>query len=127
MKESRLICYEIRLEEDMKVVNNASFAVLVFGWHTSKGYGDDVLVAPGETKEVNGPYFGEMGGGACYVALQGEVACHEAPDNDKGMKIGLGLPIFCAEGDCGFTIRHHSEQPESCVTEWRQSVNHLSA
>ena len=85
------------------------------------------MIAPRETKEVNGSYLGEMGGGSCHVALLGEVTCHEVPDNERGMQIGFGLPISCSEGDRGFTIRHHSEQPEIYVTEWRKSASVLLA
>ena len=105
----------------MKITNEASFPVLAFGWLASKGYADDVLIGPGEAKDVNGPYLGEMDGGSCHVALIGEVTCQEAPDDVRGMQIGLGMPIHLGADDRGVTIRHHSDPPEDCVLEWRSS------
>ena len=108
----------------MKITNNASFPIIAFGWQKITGYADDVLIAQGETRDVNGPYIGEMGGGSCYIHLTGELVCQETPDDDKGMCIGIGAPIsigFESTDDRGLTVRHHSEPAEDFVVRWRES------
>jgi len=105
----------------MKVTNNTSFSLTAFGYHTQKGYADDVEIQPGETKEVNGPYLGEMGGEKCFVAILGEVICQEGPDDDTGFQIGLDNPICLFDDDRGITIRHHCDPVDPQVLEWRNS------
>ncbi len=74
----------------MKINNNTSFKIIAFCWHISHGYGDDVEIEPGESAEVNGPYIGEMGGGSCHVAIEGEISCHEKPDDEDGFQVLKG-------------------------------------
>lgn len=105
----------------MKVANKTSFSITAFGWHELKGYGDDIHIPPGETAEVNGPYLGEMGGGSCHVALDGEVVCQETSNDAHGFLVAQGHPIRLANGDHGITIRHHADAAEDFVTAWRRS------
>ncbi|MDP2655219.1 MAG: hypothetical protein Q8P17_01525 [bacterium] len=108
------------LEGAMKVINSTSFALIAFGWYQPKGYGDDVSISPGQSAEVNGPYIGDMGDGHCYVALAGEVTCHESADDEHAFHVGKSEPLSLADGDKGFTIRHYTDQPEPFVAEWRR-------
>lgn len=94
----------------MPVTNNISEAVIAFFYHTSYGYGEDTRIEPGETKEVTGPYIGEMGNGACHLMLEENITCHEGPDDDKGYQVGKGLPLCLFSDPKGVTIRHHSEE-----------------
>ena len=103
----------------MKVTNNASYALIAFGFHVLRGYGEDVKISPGQTADVNGPYVGEMGGGSCHVALVGEIVCHEAPDNAEGFQVAPGNPLSLADGDRGITVRYCDDAPEEHVTLWR--------
>lgn len=107
----------------MKIINNASFAVIAFGWHNKKGYGDDVTIEPGSSAEVNGPYIGEMDNVSCFVCIPGKIICQETPDSGDGyeVRIELGFPVTVASRDKGITIRHHSEPPEDYVVNWRRS------
>ena len=95
----------------MQVTNNTSYPLIAFGWHTYAGYGDDVTIAPAETKEVLGPYLGDMDDGACHVTVAGEISCHEGPDDDKGYQVALGkqLNLKSEKDKVGITVRHHSE------------------
>ena len=93
----------------MDITNSTSFEVIAFGWHTDRGYGDDVSIQPGETKEVNGPFIGEMGGGDCHILIEGEINCHEGPDDENGFQVLEGAQLSLAAGDKGITVRHHSE------------------
>ena len=106
----------------MKITNNTCFPVIAFGWHSKKGYGDDVLINAGSVAEVNGPYVGEMGGGSCYVHLTGAIICQETPDDEHGFQIGIGLPIIIELRDGGINIRHHSDEAEGYVVKWRNSI-----
>lgn len=104
----------------MKVHNRCSYPLIAFGWHATKGYALDVTIPIGATADVNGPYLGEMGGGSCYVALLGEITCHDDPDNEKGFHVGLGEPLSLDEGgDRGVTVRHHTDPVEDQVAKWR--------
>lgn len=105
----------------MKVTNNTSYPVIVFGTETRLGsYGEDVTVQPGESADVSGPYVGEMGGGGCYIHLAGEITCHEGPDDDSGFQVIRGTPLcLSAGGGRGVTVRHHLDEPEQYVVEWR--------
>jgi len=113
----------VLLEAFMKVTNNTSFVVIAFGYRAPQGYAEDVEIPPGETKDVNGPYLGEMDGEACHVAILGEVICQEEPDDDdgNGYQISLGNPIYLFDDDRGITIRHHEDPAEPEVLEWRNS------
>ena len=103
----------------MKVTNHATYAIIAFGLHTQRGYGEDVRIEPGETKDVSGPYLGEMGGGKCYVQLDGDIVCHSGPDNDAGFQVIKGKPLCLQSGDLGVTVRHYEDEPEPHVKEWR--------
>lgn len=103
----------------MKVTNNASFPVIAFGIHMEIGYGDDVIIQPGESAEVSGPRIGEMGKCSCYIHLDGELVCHEASDDDNSFQIARGMPIFLQLENKGITIRHHEDPAEEHVLEWR--------
>lgn len=103
----------------MKVTNHASFPVVAFGVHVQRGYGDDVTIQPGQSADVSGPYVGEMDGCSYYVHIDGELACHEKPDDDSGFEIARGKPICLQSGSKGITIRHHEDPAESYVTHWR--------
>lgn len=93
----------------MKVSNTASYPLIAFGWHVQRGYGNDVTINPGETKEVLGPYLGEMDGGSCHVLVPGEISCQEDPDDDRGFQVGLGNQLNLKSDNVGITVRHHSE------------------
>jgi hypothetical protein len=106
----------------MKVTNNTSFPVIAFGYEIERGYGEDVMIPAGETKEVSGPYIGDMGGGRCYVAIPDELVCQEEPDNDVGLQIGKGVPIYLLDGNLGITIRHKEDPEEEHTRLARDSI-----
>lgn len=93
----------------MKITNNCSYDLVAFGWDTRFGYGDDVTIPTGQTAEVSGPYVGEMGGGACRLALEGEVICHEDQDNENGFNVSRGNHLVLKSDTSGVTIRFFSE------------------
>ncbi len=93
----------------MQIINNTSFTIVAFGWHKQYGAGDKVEIHPNEKGEVNGPYLGEMGGGDCYIALEGEIVVHEEPDNENGFHVSKGNHLNLGAGDQGITVFHHSE------------------
>lgn len=103
----------------MKVTNNTSFAVIAFGYHTRRGYGDDVTIQPGEFADVSGPYVDEMDGGSCYIHLSGEITCHEGLDDDNGFQVIQGAPLCLSAEDRGVTVRHYLDEVEPYVAEWR--------
>lgn len=106
----------------MLVSNFCSFALKAFGWAEPYGYADDVLIPVGETREVNGPYIGQMGGGSCHVALTGEFTCQNQASVDTGVwMIAPGMSLTLRAGDRGITIRHHEDEPEEKVLLWRQA------
>jgi hypothetical protein len=94
----------------MKIFNNASFDLIAFGWHTKHGYGDDVIIKPGQFADVLGPYIGEMGGGRCRIVIEGEIICHETPDDKNGFQVIADNQLTLQAGDRGVTIRHFSEE-----------------
>jgi hypothetical protein len=104
----------------MRITNKTGFAIIAFGWHKTRGYGEDVRISPGAIVEVNGPHLGEMGGGSCHVAIGGTLTCHEDLDNDIAMQVLKGEPLVLGMGDLGITVRHHADLPEDCVLDWRQ-------
>lgn len=103
----------------MKVINSTSYPVIAFGMETSRGYSEDITIQPGESADVSGPYVGEMGGGDCYIHLAGEITCHEGPDDDSGFQVVQGTPLFLLAGGRGVTVRHHLDELEQHVVEWR--------
>ena len=103
----------------MKVINETSFPIIAFGIDTEIGYGNDVTIQPGESKDVSGPYLGEMGGGSCHICIEGEVICQENPDDENGFRIAKGAPICLQADRKGVTIRHHEDSVEEHVIEWR--------
>ena len=105
----------------MLVTNRCSFPLLAFGWADSFGYADDILIPVGESREVDGPYVGEMGGGSCHVALIGSLTFQERPSDDIGFwEIARNVPACLRAGDRGITVRHHEDEPEKEVILWRK-------
>lgn len=94
----------------MKVTNNTSASLIAFGWHLVLGYGEDLLINPGETKEVLGPFLGETDDLKCYVALPGDIVCQEKVDDMHGFQVGVGQQLNLKNGGVGVTVRHYSEQ-----------------
>lgn len=92
----------------MQVTNKTSYPLVAFGWHLQRGYGEDVTINPGETKEVLGPYLGEMDG-PCHVLVPGEISCQEGPDDGNGFQVTLGSQLNLKSDSVGVTVRHHSE------------------
>lgn len=103
----------------MKVTNKTSYPVIAFGTETKLGYGEDVTIPPSESADVSGPYVGEMGGGDCYIHLAGEITCHDGPDDDNGFQVVQGTPLCLLADGRGVTVRHHLDELEQYVSEWR--------
>lgn len=98
----------------MKVTNSTGFALVAFGWHNSRGCGEYVLIDPGETKDVNGPYLGDMEGERCYIHLGGELNCQVGPDDEVGFKVIKGSPLnLDLGGGCGITVLHFEDVDRS--------------
>lgn len=93
----------------MKIFNKTSQDLIAFGWHTEHGYGNDVKIVPGQSADISGPYLGGMGGGSCYITIEGEIACQEEPDDDNGFQVIAGGQLNLQAGNKGVTVRHHSE------------------
>lgn len=105
----------------MKVTNRTAHAIIAFGLHIQRGYGKDVRIEPGETKDVSGPYLGVMDGGECHIHLEGDIVCHSGPDDDTCFQVLKGKPLCLQSEDLGVTVRHHEDEPEPHVKEWRAS------
>lgn len=107
-------------EIEMNIKNDCGFPVIAFGYHTDRGYGNDVEIPAGDARSVSGPYLGEMGNGDCYVYIPGEIVVHEGQDDESGYQIVAGEPLFFGGGGkLGIVVRHHDDEPESHVLEWR--------
>lgn len=102
----------------MKITNNASFPVVAFCWDINLGLGTDVTIEPGDTGEVQGPYLGEMGGGSCYLVVEGDIVCQEAPDDKNVFQVIPGKPLVLANSGRGVTVRHYSDKPERGRVLW---------
>lgn len=110
----------------MKVKNATSLSLVVFGWKTQVGCGDDVFIAPGETCEVNGPYLCRMidvKDVSCFIAFEGEVTCQEDFTETKGIvQVCADLPTFLYINEgFGLVIRHNSEKSVLHVLKWFQN------
>jgi len=93
----------------MQIVNNTSFKLVAFAWHEQYGSGDKVEIEHGKSSEVLGPYLGEMGGGSCHIALEGEITCHEGPDDDNGFHVSKGNHLNLGNENEGVTVFHYLE------------------
>ena len=105
----------------MKVTNLTQFSVIAFCFDTDIGYGKDVLIEPGSTKDVEGPPIGDMGGKACYMPVEGAITCHEKEDDDNGFQVKQGCPLSLQGETQGITVRHHLDDAEAHVIAWRNS------
>jgi len=105
----------------MLVTNKTSFPIIAFGWDTEIGYGEDTEISPNESENISGPYVGEMGGGSCHIHIEGEISCHENPDDENGFRIEQGNPLSLQSGTRGITVRHHLDAIEPHVLEWRNA------
>ncbi len=97
----------------MQVTNRCSFAVIGFGWDERFGYGDDVNIKPGETKDVFGPHIGEMGGKSCNLVLPGDLIVHEGADDEEMHKFQVlpeNLLAMNISETSGITIRHFEDE-----------------
>lgn len=105
----------------MLVTNNTSFPIIAFGLDTKVGYGEYTEIPPNESKEVRGPYLGAMGGGSCHAHIEGDISCHEKPDDENGFQVVQDKPLSLQSGTRGITVRHHLDAPEPHVLEWRNA------
>ncbi len=106
----------------MRVINNTDHPIIAFGVHTKLGYGEDVIIEPGQAAEVQGPFLGEMDNGECYVHIEGELICHSHPDDDEGFQVLKGVPLSLqSDNVLAITVRHHEDAPEPYVTHWRMT------
>ncbi|MFZ2072465.1 MAG: phosphoglycerate mutase family protein [Minisyncoccia bacterium] len=97
----------------MEITNKTSHPLIAFTWDTKHGYGKDYLLEPEETKEIVGPYIGEMGGGHCRLVQPGEIVCQSTPDDDNGFHVSKGKKLNLQADTSGVTVRHYSEDRES--------------
>jgi len=104
----------------MKVTNRAQYPLIAFGVDTRRGYGRDVTILPDETREVSGPYLGEMDGDSCHIHIPGNIACHEAPDDENAFQVLEGMPLCLRADHLGVTVRHHLDAVEPQVAAWRE-------
>lgn len=106
----------------MKVHNKCTYPIIAFVFRIRVGFGDDVVIPAGESRDVRGPFLGEMGGGNCFVHLDGEITCHEGQDDDNGFQVIRGAPLnlmdFANDDNNGVTVRHYLDKPEQHVMEW---------
>ena len=94
----------------MKINNSTSYRLKAFGWNKKHGQGEEVEIESGETKEILGPYLGEMGGRECHIHLgDDEIVCHEKPDAETGYCVSEGNYLILESNDNGITVFHHSE------------------
>lgn len=105
----------------MKVTNNAPYAIIAFGWHRTRGRGDDILIPPGSSAEVNGPFIGTDDGNP-FVELSGTINCHEAPDDEHGFCVKQGKILTAGGFVRGVTIRHPLDEREGFKTVWRHPI-----
>lgn len=96
----------------MIVKNKTSFNIIAVCWHRKHGPGKAVEISPGESSEVKGPYLGEMGGGSCHILIEGEIICHEGPDDENGFHVSKGEKLDVGAEEKGLTVFHHSENHE---------------
>jgi hypothetical protein len=97
----------------MIVKNNTSALLLAFGWYKHGGPGEEIIIAPGESKVVIGPYLGKMAGGSCYASVPGEIVCQESPDGDSGYQITEDMPLHLenkGNPNIGITIQFYLEE-----------------
>ncbi len=100
----------------MKVHNNTPDPIIAFGVHEQYGYGDEVTIPPGGSVDLSGPSLGQMGGGACFVHLEGEITCQTGEDDEHGFQVLPGAPLCLCVALCkGVMIRHYQDEPESRV------------
>lgn len=93
----------------MQVTNSAAFPVIAFTWHTQVGYGEDVLIQPGQSVDISGPFVGELEGRDCFIAAFGSIICHEEADEENRFFIASDCQINLQSGNIGVTVRHYSE------------------
>lgn len=111
-------------EGKMLVTNNTSFQVIALGFDARIGYGNDLVINPGMTVDVQGPYVGEMGCGICYIRIDGKVALCEIIDGKNDLKIGKGIPVSIEiRYGRGVIVRHHEDPVDANVAEWRSTVS----
>jgi phosphohistidine phosphatase SixA len=104
----------------MEVTNKTDYPLIAFTWDTKHGYGKDFLLEPGETKEIIGPYIGEMGGGHCRLVQPGKIVCQSTPDDDNGFHVSKGSKLNLQSGTSGVTVRHYFEDRENHETPTKE-------
>lgn len=117
----------------MKIINATSFNVIAYATVHDCEYGPDVVIKPGESGELIGPYVGKIRGRACFRIIDvPTIICTEKPDDLLGNNIfhvekggQLYLEVMKIQvlkiGDVSVTVRHHEDAVEQCVKEWRES------
>lgn len=111
----------------MKVTNGTSFKVIAYGFDLN-GYGRDIIIYPGESLDVYGPYRGTTAEGkSFFLAIPGEIFCHEDPNGNPEFFIAPGKPVRWKTGEVGVVIRHFSEPVDSDVAAWRRDELYVAA
>ena len=94
----------------MNIINKTFFPVIAWCWHKSYGCGYEKIINPGQSKEVLGPYIGEMDGGHCRLVIPGEITCHEGEDNESGFHVSDGNPLTLGDDVTRVTIRRYKNE-----------------
>jgi|GEM_PF-1483383 len=78
----------------MKVTNKTSFKICAYCWHTKYGFGDPEVILPEKSEEIRGPLLIDQGDEKGYLAFpEGEIICHEHPDDDNGFQVTPSQPL----------------------------------
>ncbi len=108
-------------ESVMQVTNETPDPLVAFGIVSKYGYGEDVRIEPGETKEVSGPELGHLNNGKCYASIAGAITCRTTSDGDNAYQVIPGRPLVLHWAGHGITVRHHLDPVEAKVLGWRMT------
>ena len=96
----------------MKVFNRTSFPLIAYGVQEKMGRGEEAMIRPGESANVNGPKIKHLRGGVGYIPIFGELTCHNFLDDCDSNKfhVAKGKPIHYRAGKIHVIIRHFEDE-----------------
>lgn len=100
----------------MNLINNTSEDIIAIPYSKTQGFGKEITVKPGGKEIIQGPYLGEMGGGSCYVVIQGDdIVCQSSQDDENGYYVAKGSPLILEAEDLGVIVRHFEDEMDEIL------------
>jgi hypothetical protein len=109
----------------MEFTNSTNDQIVVVGCNLDYGYGPDIAIPKGETRDINVPLSEVAALWSFDLVIAGKVVCHEGQSGEGVFQVLPGKPVLVSTAinqRAVFYVRHHSDPVDSNVVNWRKNA-----